>query len=264
MNRLIPGVLMAAVCLLLLVFGSSLLIHLAVFAVGCVAQSELLRMTCPKLKGSFYFLTYIAVLLPLVGAYTGSVDGVMAGAFLSFMGIAFISFRLAREVETIFNYFASACFATFYVSIFLSYLVLVVHLDGGNYWLIILLAITAGADTGAYYFGKKYGRKKLLPIVSPKKTVVGSFSGLVTGTAAGLCISFFLPVTISFIPFICAASILVIIGMTGDLAESIIKRSCKVKDSGTILGGHGGVLDRIDSMLPSAPCLFFLLSWGIL
>ncbi len=264
MNRVVPGILMAIFCLLLLVFGSTLFVHLALLLVGGMALRELLRMTCPQLKGVFFFLTLVVTLFPLIGAFQGNVDGVMAGVLCSFIGVSIISFRLVEEFETIFAYFASACFATLYISTFLAYLSLLSRFENGNYWLIILLAITAGADTGAYYFGKNFGKRKLLPAVSPKKTIVGGVSGLFVGILSAVCVSFFLPIPTSLFFLVPSAALLVITGMIGDLAESIIKRSSHIKDSGTLLGGHGGILDRIDSLLPAGPVLFYLLSWGIL
>jgi phosphatidate cytidylyltransferase len=127
-------------------------------------------------------------------------------------------------------------------------------------------AIVMMTDTGAYYTGRTIGRHKLAPRISPGKTIEGSVGGFVAAIAAGpLCkLIFFHEFPISHALLLGAA--MGAIGQIGDLAESMLKRSANVKDSGKLLPGHGGVLDRIDSILFCAPLLYFysrLLAAGI-
>ena len=122
----------------------------------------------------------------------------------------------------------------------------------GFFFLIVM-----GADTGAYYVGKNFGKHKLAPKVSPGKTWEGVVGGLVLSAALAAIASatFFpeLPYKIS-IPLACAMSI---VGLFGDLAESAIKRGAGAKDAANILPGHGGLLDRLDSLLFNAPILYY-------
>jgi phosphatidate cytidylyltransferase len=122
----------------------------------------------------------------------------------------------------------------------------------GFFFLIVM-----GADTGAYFIGKNFGKHKLLPKVSPGKTWEGAVGGLVlsAGFAAIASAWFFpeLPFKVS-IPLACAMSI---VGLLGDLAESAIKRGAGAKDAAKILPGHGGLLDRLDSLLFNAPILYY-------
>ncbi|HXF38997.1 MAG TPA: phosphatidate cytidylyltransferase [Blastocatellia bacterium] len=127
-------------------------------------------------------------------------------------------------------------------------------------------AIVMMTDTGAYYTGRTIGRHKLAPRISPGKTVEGSVGGFVAAIAAGLLckLIFFHELPIAHALLLGAA--IGAIGQIGDLAESMLKRSANVKDSGKLLPGHGGVLDRIDSILFCAPLLYFytrLLAAGI-
>ena len=134
----------------------------------------------------------------------------------------------------------------------------------GNRWLLTALAVVWAADTGAYYAGRAFGRRKLFPLISPKKTVAGGVGGLLAGIVAALVLNQFFPVPVNPLALLAAAALLVVVGIAGDLTESMIKRSVGVKDSGTILAGHGGILDRIDSLLLTAPVLYYLLHFGLL
>lgn len=127
-------------------------------------------------------------------------------------------------------------------------------------------AIVMMTDTGAYYVGRMIGRHKLAPRISPGKTIEGSVGGFVAAIVAGLLckLIFFHELPIAHALLLGAA--LGALGQIGDLAESMLKRSANVKDSGKLLPGHGGVLDRIDSILFCAPLLYFysrLLAAGI-
>jgi phosphatidate cytidylyltransferase len=133
--------------------------------------------------------------------------------------------------------------------------------DMNPYWLLFGLAINWIGDTGAYYVGKNFGRHKLAPAVSPGKSWEGAIASVVTGIAFGLI---YLPLAIKGTSLLMAGLLALatnIAGQVGDLAESAIKRGAGVKDSGTILPGHGGMLDRLDSTMFSLPVLYTLLTF---
>jgi len=132
-------------------------------------------------------------------------------------------------------------------------------LPHGSFWLILLTAIIAGSDTGAYYSGRRFGRRKIFPNISPKKTLEGVLGGIFCGVAFAIVVQLLMGGPISQALLVPVAAFLVLVGIAGDLTESMIKRASGVKDSGTILAGHGGLLDRIDSLLLSAPVLYYLL-----
>ncbi|HVR42203.1 MAG TPA: phosphatidate cytidylyltransferase [Thermoanaerobaculia bacterium] len=133
--------------------------------------------------------------------------------------------------------------------------------------IFFLLIVVWAADTGAYYVGRKLGRHPLSPRVSPKKTVEGALGGIAAALlAAAVVHATFLP-ELPLLPALGASILLALAGMIGDLAESMWKRSAAVKDSGGLIPGHGGFLDRIDSILFTAPILYgywFVLheAWG--
>ncbi len=123
------------------------------------------------------------------------------------------------------------------------------------WWLMYLFLLVWGADSGAYFVGRKFGRKKLAPNVSPNKSLEGLYGGAVTSMLIVITVAL-LYLDMSFaehILFLILSVVTVFSSVLGDLFESMIKRRAGIKDSGRILPGHGGVLDRIDSLLAAAP-----------
>lgn len=123
------------------------------------------------------------------------------------------------------------------------------------WWLMYLFLLVWGADSGAYFVGRKFGKKKLAPKVSPNKSVEGLYGGIATTVIIMLVVQYsYLNLTaLQLILFLILSVITVFASVLGDLFESMIKRRAGIKDSGRVLPGHGGVLDRIDSLLAAAP-----------
>lgn len=264
MNRVVPGVGLAAGWLLLLFLGSWHLFALVAIGGGCLALHEFFRMTGDNPRGWHLVLIIACCLPPVLAACSGRSDfvlGGLLGALLLLTGMALLAYGV---LESVFFTLCTAAFATLYISCNLAHLILLRFDPQGPFWLTMLVAIVAGSDTGAYYIGRAFGRRKLFPLISPKKTVAGGVGGLVAGvvTAEGFNLMFHSPAD----PWVLGgvAIVLVLIGIAGDLIESMIKRSVGVKDSGTILFGHGGLLDRIDSLLLTGPVLYYLLRVGLL
>ncbi len=178
--------------------------------------------------------------------------------FLSFFfSSLYIVFRY-KELKEPYTFFIQLGFGALYVGFLLAHLILLWFLPEGNYWLILLAAITAGSDTGAYYFGNYFGKHKLCPDISPRKTIEGAFGGIVCGGGIALAASYFLFGSCNVSVILPVSVILVFAGIIGDLSESVLKRGTNTKDSGKLLLGHGGILDRVDSMLVAAPLLYYL------
>lgn len=154
--------------------------------------------------------------------------------------------NLARQIQS-----------TVYIPLSLACLVLIRNSPDGMIWIFLILGVIFAGDIGAFYVGRAWGRHKLCPSVSPKKTVEGALGGLGANLLLGAAVKcFFLPALSwgsSLIFFLALGAA----GQVGDLFESLFKRASGIKDSGAILPGHGGILDRIDALLFAAPIAYF-------
>jgi len=132
-------------------------------------------------------------------------------------------------------------------------------LPGGPAPLLLALGAVFASDTGAYFLGRALGRRPLAPSISPSKTVEGAVGGLLCGALAGLALAFLPPAPLTPWQGALAGAIASLAGQVGDLAESALKRSAGVKDSGRLLPGHGGLLDRLDSLLFGLVAVYYTL-----
>lgn len=144
-----------------------------------------------------------------------------------------------------------------YIPLFLACLVLIRNTTEGVAWTFTVIAVIFLGDTGAYYAGRQYGKRKLCPSVSPGKTVEGALGGLAANVLAGIICKLVFSLSLPWIGVIPFFVIIGAAGQLGDLFESIFKRSAKIKDSGNILPGHGGILDRIDALLFALPVAYW-------
>lgn len=122
------------------------------------------------------------------------------------------------------------------------------------WWLMYVFLLVWCADSGAYFVGRKLGKRKLAPNVSPNKSIEGLIGGIITASLVAVGVGFGLKLdTVALVAFLGLSGLTVLASVLGDLFESMLKRRAGIKDSGTILPGHGGVLDRIDSLLSATP-----------
>jgi len=144
-----------------------------------------------------------------------------------------------------------------YVALFLSYLILIRRGTDGKSWVFFTLLVIWFSDSGAYAIGKMIGKNKLSPVISPNKTIEGSLGGLAASLIVAFIAKAFFLKTIAMTHCILLALGIAVMGQLGDLCESTFKRLKNVKNSGNLLPGHGGMLDRIDSLLFAAPFVYY-------
>lgn len=154
---------------------------------------------------------------------------------------------------------ATTVLGVFYVAGLLSFPALLRRLPGGGGYVLSLLLITWVTDTGAFYVGSFFGRRRLCPSVSPHKTVEGFLGGLLGSILASLVAERWL-LGFGFFHASALGLLLGLLGQLGDLSESVLKRSAGVKDSGALIPGHGGLLDVIDSLLFTGPAMYLYLT----
>jgi phosphatidate cytidylyltransferase len=132
----------------------------------------------------------------------------------------------------------------------------------GHRWLFVALAIVWAADSGAYFVGRHYGRRKLSPRISPNKTVEGLAGGLACGLAVGLAFAPLAGATLAQLPAVALVAVVAVgFSVVGDLFESLLKRHVGAKDSGDLIPGHGGILDRIDGVVAALPAFALGKAW---
>jgi len=210
------------------------------------------------------------------GARPMAVIGTVLGAFLvlsfyfpraadngEFQAAAGIILLLAcrlfspQPVEGAFEDITSTFFGIFYVALLFGFQVAIHRGPDGKYWLVLMYLVIWASDTGAYYIGTAFGKHRLYEKISPKKSIEGLAGGIAASMATAAVCRIWLVPSLGPAEAVLLGGLLAIAGAIGDLAESLIKRSAGVKDSGAIIPGHGGVLDRMDSMLFAAPLLYY-------
>ncbi len=205
---------------------------------------------------------YLTALSMVATAYRYSAEMLIAvmGANIIISGFVFLFFFKSNPqmIESI----RIQLLGVIYIPLSLSILVLIRNGTDGIVWIFFLLAIIFAGDTSAFYVGTYFGRHKLSPSVSPGKTIEGSIGGflanILVGSVFKLLLFPYLSWGICFFFFILIGAA----GQVGDLFESALKRMSGVKDSGTILPGHGGILDRIDALLFASPVMYFFIIYA--
>lgn len=152
-------------------------------------------------------------------------------------------------------------FGVVYIGFTLGHLLLLRRLSDGPFLVFFVILVTWAGDTGAYYIGKWIGSRPLAPKLSPNKTIEGLIGGFTSAIiVAYLAHIWFLP-TLSLLDCVVTGLLLTGTGLLGDLSESAFKRRASVKDSGTLIPGHGGMLDRVDSLLLTIPTFYYYMSF---
>jgi phosphatidate cytidylyltransferase len=208
------------------------------------------------------YVAVIAALLVPVWRYTANREGrdlvlaVALGWWIIALGwILFAPRRAASWSAALAGVFAL-------VPAWLSLMRLRLDLSNGAEWVLFVLILVWAADIGAYFIGGRYGRLRLAPAVSPGKTWEGALGGMVLATVVAVCGSLWFRIPMGLFLPLCLAG--VAFSIVGDLTESLLKRFAGIKDSGKIIPGHGGVMDRIDSVTGAAPVLLFgLTAFGV-
>jgi len=254
LKRLIVALILLPVLYVFVMRLPSVYFLLLVMAVAFFGQVEFLSMY--KVRAMTRYLFSFISIAPIYLAYEYHEVPLLA-ILLIFGGIVFTRLLFKKSPEHALVDLSPLWIGFFYISILLSYLIMIRSIRAE--WIIFLGAVVWGADTFAYYTGKVFGRRKLYEEVSPNKTIEGAFGSIGGAVFISILIRFLLPLDISLEKAILAAIIIGVVGVIGDLVESMFKRDAGVKDSGHLIPGHGGVLDKVDGMLFTAPFLYYLI-----
>jgi phosphatidate cytidylyltransferase len=230
--------------------------NVAIAAVAVLAMYEFLNLG--RAKGYAVPIPLcVAIMLVIIAAFVIDDLSVEFGMFAALLIIPASYVFSKKPLEDSLPSSAIAVLATTYVGLLSGSLIRLRHdFDVGWKLIFFLLLVVWLGDSGAYYVGKSLGRHKLSPRISPKKTIEGLAGGMTASIITAVIIHFTFFREFPLVHAIIAGAILSFAGVVGDLAESMWKRSADVKDSGTLLPGHGGFLDRFDSILFTAPILY--------
>lgn len=254
-TRLISGIILVAVALLTIISGSYVLL----FTLACISvigMNELNRAM--KVHENSFQLLELAGFAGAVLYYTAvAVDfekyGVMAiiGTLILLMFVYVFSYPKFHAEQVMASYFGFL-----YVAVMLSFIYLTRNLPDGKFLVWLIFLCSWGCDTCAYCVGVLIGKHKMAPVLSPKKSVEGAVGGVAGAALLGAVYAWATGGRMAEYALICAVGAL--ISMVGDLAASAIKRNQGIKDYGRLIPGHGGILDRFDSVIFTAPVIYFL------
>jgi len=219
-----------------------------------LALREFLQMGVQMGVHAWYIQTTVATAVWLTSLFLGREEWILSALFFWFLiclGRLALTYPKSPLSEANFN-----LLAVLYAVILLSHLYLLRQLPRGIEWTFLTIFLVWATDTGAYLIGRQFGRHLLAPQVSPKKTVEGSVGGLMFSIVIAIAF-WYIVGRDSWITYVVLGVVIGISAQVGDLFESALKRSAGVKDSGRLIPGHGGILDRFDSLIFAVPLVYY-------
>ncbi len=270
--RVITSIVAFGVLLPFLIFSDTLAFVLLFQIICVICAYELLRCTGLAKRVSVAAPTYVfALALPLFArrapwslAAGSTGEGFFAAAAMTGFVYLFLllSFAVFSKGKTNLADLLTLFSLEFYVNVSFSSVILLRDMPNGKYFYLLVFLTAWGSDTFAYFCGRLFGRHKLIPEISPKKTVEGAIGGVICCVGLVLLYGFVVgkifDLTPRYLALAAAGAVMSVASMLGDLVMSAVKRHYGAKDYGIILPGHGGLLDRFDSVLATAPFLFLL------
>lgn len=266
-RRWLTALIILPLLLLVLFKGGTFFFVLLLLVVNGLAQWEFLSMFQPETEvDAFRRVKAITLgsvlLLSFCTAQRGAHLCNPSGPLFVLVGIIFVHFLfylaayshisdLARDLMV-------NLLALLYIPLLLGHFIWLRYLSDGQWWVFWLLAVIMAGDTGAFYSGRAWGQSKLYPQVSPGKTWAGVAGGTAAAVVVGASLGRWALPAMTLAGLVVLAFLLAVVGLLGDLFESMLKRQAQVKDASELLPGHGGMLDRLDSLLFAAPAVVYV------
>ena len=257
-TRLLSGILLVIIALVTIITGGDVLFG-TILAISLIGMTEIYKImeVNNKLLGG---VSYIAAVVYFALIRFGMTE------WITMFTIAFLIVLMAVYVFTYPKYRAEhimlAFFGLFYVAVMLSYVYQIRMLEQGAFLVWLVFLCSWGCDTCAYCVGVTMGKHKMAPVLSPKKSVEGGIGGVLGAALLGalyaLAINKFGGASADVLTYALICGVGGVISQVGDLAASAIKRNHDIKDYGKLIPGHGGILDRFDSVIITAPIIFYM------
>lgn len=272
--RVATSVVLLPLLICLIVFGDAWAWAGFIVVATFLSGLEYMKMTNGLESTKTRVASVVLSLIPCVAVYLFAGEGApietsydwlaILGSFAVLVWGAFLlnCFR-PRVIERASNVIASTLSCSCYVGMTFLFLALIKRDlgDDANAWIFTLMAMTWLSDTGAYFAGRAFGKHKLAPVLSPKKTIEGAVGGFGAALVAAFVARYIAFPDLSLLSVIVLVVVANFLAQMGDLSESLVKRSCGVKDSGHLIPGHGGLLDRVDALIFAAPWVYIFATY---
>lgn len=255
--RIITGLILLPLALLLIIKAHPHVFFLAIYIISLLATYEFINIAKNSpVKVNKFLVWASALIMPFTMYFFYDFTPFILACFILLFILFLLKMFSSNPTENVIEEVSYNFFISLYIPFLLTFLALIKNI--GYEWVLFLCFVIWASDTFAYFTGVALGKHKLIPKVSPGKSV----EGLIGGAVGALIVAYF------FNKYLIGESITIVAiiaidviaaGVIGDLIESMMKRSAGVKDSGSIIPGHGGILDRFDSLIIAAPVLYFYL-----
>jgi len=258
-TRLIVALVFLPIFFLFIKFLPPIFFLLMVLTLVVLSQYEFYRFFFTESfpPGAYLGLIF-GFLFPVLFYWNPNLSGLFPMVLILFPLLIFQLFFF-RNIQKVLGETALIFFGIIYIGYLLGHLVLLRGISQGELMILFILLVTWAGDSGGYYIGSFWGNKKLYERVSPGKTIAGGIGGLLFSVIATFIGKYFFLPILSLLDCLVLGILLGIIGQLGDLTESLFKRSAGKKDSGDLIPGHGGVLDKMDSFLFTTPAFYYYL-----
>lgn len=261
LKRIIAAVVFVPLFLLLVLKGSYFHYSVFIFVLAFLGLMEYFKLVKDRVSPGLKVMGVLWGMFLAAGLYTGESRIVVAMLTFGFMAVCLM--RLARkgEINAAFQDIGYTFLGPLYVGLLLGHLFLLRAMEAGREWILILFFTIWMCDIAAFYTGLSIGRHKLYPEISPNKTIEGAIGGILGSLIVVAVAKFWYLNQLNLMDVFAIAIGVSVMGQLGDLCESMFKRAASVKDSGGLIPGHGGILDRFDSILFAAPFLYYYLTF---
>lgn len=248
-QRILTALVAIPLLIWLILSSSTAIYSTVVLAFTFLSLRELAAMQKVRIYGATWLTTGagMTVALSMLVDPTGAT--LSAGIVVALIGVLLGTLATAEDMERSVVGAGQILFASLYGGLLLPHLLWLRSLDDGPGLVFFVLATVMASDAGGYFAGRSWGRRKLWPTVSPNKTVEGAIGSVAAAVVIGSLFEALLVGHFDLVEALVVTATMSVLAQLGDLSESMIKRACDAKDSGWLLPGHGGVLDRTDSMV---------------
>ena len=261
-QRIITALIALPLLVLCILYSSQSLFAGLLFIVNALALHEFYRMALPKQRRLEGSLSVVAGVFCCVGlVYAASAPFLLLSIVLPCLFLALVYLFRFQDMQSVSRDLAVSLLGLMYVPLLLSHAILLRALPAGRDWVFLVLFVVMASDTLAYFVGRTFGRHRLYEAVSPKKTIEGSLGGLAGGVLGAMICKLWFFADLSGLDVLLIGLGVGAFSQLGDLVESLLKRSFGVKDSGALIPGHGGLLDRLDSLLFAFPITYYYALW---